>query len=64
MIVIVRIEVDDVTRRAVRRSMGQPGLATRAEICSTVETAFETSIVDIVAEERQAMITKEGRQTR
>lgn len=51
MIVIVRMEVDDVTRRAIRRSKGEPGLATRAEIASLVETCFDTSIVDIVNDE-------------
>lgn len=50
----MRIEVDDVTRRAIRRSMGRSGLATRAEVSSVVETAFETSIVDIVNDERAA----------
>lgn len=42
MIVIVRIEVDDLTRRAIRRSKGEPGLATRAEVSSLVETCFQT----------------------
>ena len=59
MVVIIRIEVDDVTRRALRRSAGQRGLATRSEVSSHVETAFETSIVDIVADERDLRAKRE-----
>lgn len=58
MIVLIRLEVDDVTRRAIRRSMGRPGLATRSEVSSAVETSFETSIVDIVAEERDLQLNR------
>lgn len=61
MVVMIRIEVDDITRRALRRSSGQPGLATRAEVSSHVQTAFETSIVDIVHDEHQIRAARTSR---
>ena len=64
MVVIIRIEVDDVTRRAIRRSMGMPGLATRAEVTGGVECAFETSIVDIVHDEEQIRAARKPRAAR
>lgn len=49
MIVIVRFEVSDEQRAAVRRSKGEHGLATRQEIASLAEIGLEQNLDDAVA---------------
>lgn len=52
MVVIVRIEVTDEQRKAVRRRMGGSGKATRDEIRSLVEFCFTQDIEEAVDEYR------------
>lgn len=42
--VTLRIEINDEARRALRRAKGEPGLATRYEVRSIVECAFEQAL--------------------
>lgn len=59
MIVKVRFEVSDDERRAIRKSMGRAGLATRLEIASMAELGLRQGIDAAV--ESYSSKTKEPR---
>lgn len=50
MVVIVRIEVTDDQRRALRARMGRTGKATRDEVRSIVEFCFTQDVEDAVGD--------------
>lgn len=54
MIVVLRLDVDDEMRRAIRARCGEPGLATRAEVVSLALLTFTHDVQDAVADLRIA----------
>lgn len=55
MVVVVRIEVTDEQRKALRARMGRVGKATRHEIRSLAETAFDLEVTDATEEYRASI---------
>jgi hypothetical protein len=49
VVVVVRFEVTDEQRAAVRRSKGENGLATRAEIAGLAEFTLTQELDELVA---------------
>ena len=55
MVVLVRIEVTDEQRKAIRARMGKRGMATRYEVRSLVEFCFKQDADDALGEYRSSI---------
>ena len=54
MIVLVRFEIGDEARRALRARLGKPGLATRKEVQLLADTILACDVADACADLRAA----------